>query len=211
MNLIVANALSGYFATLYEMNQKFILLCGTDIMYSSSEKLIFDIIQNIPRIIPFHYDKRTSKLALCEKNGLLEFEQEVCFLKDDYNLLLRENYDFIDKSRKIRNKCEHKMHTVRDIAAISNGDLFSEYEIEILHNDEEQEYITISYNEFVKLLKGLNLMYSKLQKEVILFARKEKKEEYVYFTRLTRFDFLDFNKIIDSNIIQYVGKVMLDY
>lgn len=210
MNLIVANALSGYFETLYEMNQKFILLCGTDITNSSCEKLIFDIIQNIPRIIPFHYDKRTSKLALCEKNGLLEFEQEVSFLKDDYSSLLKENYDFIDKSRKIRNKCEHKMHTVRDIGAISNGDLFSQYEIEILHDD-EHEYITISYNEFVKLLKGLNFMYSKLQKEVILFARKEKKEEYMYFTRLTRFNFLDFNKIIDSNIIQYVGKAMLDY
>ena len=142
---------------------------------------------------------------------LLEFEQEVCFLKDDYNSLLSENYDFIDKSRKIRNKCEHKMHTVRDIGAMSNGDLFSKYEIEILHNNDEHEYITISYNEFVKLLKGLNLMFSKLQKEVILFARKENKEEYVYFTRLTRFDFLDFNKIMDSNIIQYVGKVMLDY
>lgn len=210
MNLIVANALSGYFEILYEMNQKFILLCGADIMSSSGTKLMFDIIQNIPRMIPFQYDKRISKLALCDKNGLLEFEKEIDFLKDDYCSLLKENYDFIDKARKIRNKCEHKMHAVRDIAASSRDDLFSEYEIEIIYND-RMESVTISYNEFAKLLKQLNLMYSKLQKEVLKFARKEVKEIYLYYRRISRFDFVDFNRIIDSNIIQYIGKVMLDY
>ena len=151
-----------------------------------------------------------SALTLCDKDGLLEFEQEVCFLKEDYSALLRDNYDFLDKVRKIRNKCEHKMHAARDISAVSSLDLFSEYGIEVVNNG-QSEFITVSYSEFVTLIKGFNAMYSKLQKEVISFARKERLQEYLYFRRISRFDFMDFNKIIDSNIIQYIGKVMLNY
>ena len=58
MNIIIANALFGYLKTLYEMNQTLIKLCGTDIIddLESGKMDVLNIIQNVPRIIPYEYD-----------------------------------------------------------------------------------------------------------------------------------------------------------
>lgn len=37
---------------------------------------------------------------------------------------------------------------------------------------------------------------------------KIKKEDYLYYRRITRFDFKDFNKIYDNDILRIVGKIM---
>ncbi len=46
MNIEIANALSGYLETLYEMNQRLIKLCGIDIFGRyGGEKDLLDILQ----------------------------------------------------------------------------------------------------------------------------------------------------------------------
>ena len=59
MNVEIANALFGYFATLYHLNQKLIQLCGIDVIddFENGEGYILEIIQNIPRLIPYSYIK----------------------------------------------------------------------------------------------------------------------------------------------------------
>ena len=55
MTIEMANALSGYLETLYSLNQKLVKLCGIDVMdnFESGEKDVLDIIQDVPRIIPY--------------------------------------------------------------------------------------------------------------------------------------------------------------
>lgn len=56
----IANALFGYFETLYNLNQKLVKLCGIDVIndFESGEKDILDMIQDVPRIIPYSLNKK---------------------------------------------------------------------------------------------------------------------------------------------------------
>ena len=103
MTIEIANALFGYLETLYNLNQKLVKLCGIDGIddFECGEKDILDIIQDIPRIIPYSLNKKTQKLEFKDRDGLLEYQDSILYLKDDYERILSENYDFLDK---IRNK-----------------------------------------------------------------------------------------------------------
>ena len=68
------------------------------------------MIQDVPRIIPYSLNRKTKKLEFKACDGLLEYQDSILYLKDDYEQILSENYDFLDNIRKIRNKYEHKMH-----------------------------------------------------------------------------------------------------
>ena len=115
MTIEIANALFGYLETLYNLNQKLVKLCGIDVIddFESGEKDILDMIQDIPRIIPYSFNTDTLKLEFKQRDGLLEYQDSILYLKDNYEQILLENYDFLDKIRKIRNKYEHKMHGVK--------------------------------------------------------------------------------------------------
>ena len=100
----IANALFVYLETLYNLNQKLVKLCGIDVIddFESGEKDILDMIQDVPRIIPYSFNKITQKLEFKERDGLLEYQDSILYLKDNYEQILSENYDFLDKIRKIR-------------------------------------------------------------------------------------------------------------
>lgn len=68
MTIEIANALFGYLETLYNLNQKLVKLCGIDVIddFESGEKDILDIIQDIPRIIPYSFNKKTHELTIEE-------------------------------------------------------------------------------------------------------------------------------------------------
>lgn len=42
-------------------------------------------------------------------------------------------------------------------------------------------------------------------------STKNKKEDYAYYRRLRRFDFEDFNKIYNSDLLRTFEKIMLNY
>lgn len=62
----IANALFGYFDTLYNLNRNLIMLCGLDIVENSGqyEKIAEYVIINAPRLIPYKYDKKNKKTLL---------------------------------------------------------------------------------------------------------------------------------------------------
>lgn len=114
MNVKIANALFGYFETLYYINQKLIKLCGVDVTncFETSEYEILDIIQNIPRIIPYCWNYEKKQLEYKKSNGLLEFSDNISYLKSEYDEILSNNYNFLNDIRLIRNKYQHKMHDI---------------------------------------------------------------------------------------------------
>ena len=85
MNIKIANSISGYIETLNEINIKLIKICGTNIGYqtiSEYKKDILDIIQNIPRLIPYTYSLKNDILELQENDGLLEYSNEIKYLRE---------------------------------------------------------------------------------------------------------------------------------
>lgn len=205
MTVEIANALFGYFETLYNLNQKLVKLCGIDVIddFESGEKEILDIIQDVPRIIPYSFNKKTQTLILKDRDGLLEYKDNISYLKEDYEKILSDNYEFLDKIRKIRNKYEHKMHGVKHKSSGSGS--FSLFDYTFMVGDESME---ITAGSFIKLIKSVNNLFSKIVLDISKYAYENKKEDYLYYRRITRFDFKDFNKIYDNDILRIVRKIM---
>lgn len=206
MNKEIANAMSGYFETLYIMNQNLIKLCGAEVFYYrffEFEKLTLDIIQDIPRLIPYSYNNKQKILTLDDKNGLLEYQDEIRYLKQDYQNILDTYKETLNKVRKIRNKYEHKMHDVKYQA--SGTGTMSLFDIEFKVN---KEIIDIYAGELIKLIKEINLLFSKIAQEISTYAYQNGKQGYAYYERICRFDFKDFNQIYESNILRKIGKMM---
>lgn len=206
MNIEIANAMSGYFETLYVMNQNLIRLCGADIFYyrfSEFEKLTLDIIQDVPRLIPYSYDNKKKDLIIDNSSGLLEYQVEIQYIKKDYQEILNNHKDTLNKVRKIRNKYEHKMHDVKYQS--SGTGTMSLFDIEFKVNN---EFVRLYVGELIKLIKEINILFSKIAQEISIFAYQNGKEGYAYYERICRVDFKDFNEIYESNILRKIGKIM---
>lgn len=208
MNREIANAVSGYVETLYHINQSLIKLCGLDVTseFDDGSKLVLDIIQDIPRLIPYSYNRKNNRLYYENRDGLLEYRNEIDYLVEMYNDILEDNYEFLYRIKKIRNKYEHKMHGAKHIAS-GNGS-FSLFDFSFEVSD---GLIEVSAAEFIKTIKSLNDLFSNIVEEIRVFANENSLTDYLYYKRITRFNFNDFNKLYDSDLIKIIGKTMSDF
>ena len=71
--------------------------------------------------------------------------------------------------------------------------------------------ITVTANEILSFLKDLNNLFSEMQAEVVQYAWKYQKNGNRYYERLTQYDFCNFNKIYESDMVRIIGKVMLPF
>lgn len=58
---------------------------------------------------------------------------------------------------------------------------------------------------FIKLIKMVNELFTKLVFDARKYAYENSKDDYIYYRRITRFEFTDFNKIYDSDLLRTVG------
>ncbi len=159
MNVKIANAMYGYLETLYIMNQKLLKLCGSDVIdgFENNSKIVLDIIQDIPRLVPYSYNNKKKILEYDDRNGLLEFKEDIEYLLEEYDKILKENYNFLNNVRKIRNKYEHKMHGVKHISSGSGSHCLFDFSFKVAEED-----IQVRAGNIIKLVKSLNILFSKI-------------------------------------------------
>lgn len=75
----------------------------------------------------------------------------------------------------------------------------------------EDELIKITADALIKLIKSVNNLFSKIVDDIIKFAYENQKQDYVYYRKITRFDFKDFNEIYNSDILRIVGKITKNF
>ena len=208
MNNKAANALYRYFETLYSLNQNLIVLCGIDVSDQTveQERRVDDVVMAIPRLVPYSFNINTSSYEISKSDGLMKFTDELPYLREDYENILRKHNVCLEKVKKVRNKLEHEMHGARVVASSSGTmSLFT------VTYDITNDGIYLCATEMIDLVKDMNIMFAELQKLVILFAREHGYDDYPYYKRLVRYDFSDFNKIYDSNLLQVFGKAILPF
>lgn len=209
MNIEIANAMAGYLETLYKLNQKIIKLCGSNVYFddfANNKKEILDIIQDIPRLIPYYFNGHTKKLEFDLNDGLLEYNNEIPYLLEEYQKILESNYQFLVKVKQIRNKYEHKMHSIKHTSSSTGTLCLFQFQFKINKN-----IVVVSAGEFINLLKQLNILFSKIVSEISQYVYQNGKDDYPYYNRLTRFDFTEFNLIYESKLLHNIGKIMQDF
>ena len=108
-------------------------------------------------------------------DGLLEYNEQINYLNNDYNGILKDNYDFLEKIKRVRNKYRHKMHEVRIKSSGSGSLSLFDYTFKV---DEEEITLLGSFN---KLVKMINVLFTKIVFDVRKYAYKNSKEDYPYY------------------------------
>jgi len=203
------NASSGYFETLYNLNRDLITLCGLDVIDNSGQYEVYikNVLQAVPRLIPYVYDKGNEKYFIDSRDGLLEFSDQLPFLKDRYETILRDHLSFLAKVKKIRNKYEHKMHGARLVAG---GSMSGRAAFDMTYEVGDQK-IDLTANEFIRFTKDINSLFSDIQKEVDHFAFEVDESNHPYYRRLLRYDFRDFNKLYENPMLHLFGKALFPF
>ena len=208
VTIIIANALYRYFETLYNLNQNLMVLCGEGVVHyrGDPKKRLDDVLMSIPRLVPYVFNKTTHEYRIVQSDGLMKFSGDIPFISEDYENILKKHIECLEKVKKIRNKLEHEMHGPRIIA--SNSGTFSLFSVTYEVVDEE---IELCANELIAFVKDMNILFSKLQDLVINSEDVRKYEDYPYYLRLTRYDFSDFNRLFESNLIKIFGKALVPF
>ena len=208
MDYEIAGSLRCYFETLYDLNRNLIKCFGADIIDDSIEygRLLRHIIEDIPKLIPYIRDKSTQELIIAAKDGLLQFSDKLPYLADKYQSLLDKHREFLTNVKDVRNKLEHRM---QDVIYLSSGSSpFTMFDITYSVGEKE---ITLQAEEFTAFIKDLNLLYYQLQREVDSFICQNKIQGHAYYEGLLRFNFIDFNKIFDSDLLVIFGKTLYSF
>ena len=205
MDTKIANAVSGYLETLYDVNVKLIKLCGIDATrpYEYHTKLVLEIIQDIFRVFPCTVNKKKDELIIDKNGGLLEFGVAFEYLENDFSNILKKYYNFLKNIKTIRNKYEHKMHAVKILGEGDGNIILFDFDFVV-----EGKTITVSAKELIAILLELNVVYSKIQTDVDFYAQDNGKAFYGYYNRLRRFNFNDFEKIYTDSNLRLIGKLM---
>ena len=98
------------------------------------------------------------------------------------------------------------MHEIKRRSSISGKYSFFEFVFKV-----KDEMIKIGAKELVDLIKQLNVLFSKLIKDIKKNISDEEKTNHPYYKRITRFDFENFNQIYDSKLLWIIGNCMIDF
>jgi len=200
------------------LNVDIISLCGLKEydQFGFYSGKIFDVIQNIPRIIPYKYCKSKKIYYIAKGDGLIEFEYALPFIKTDYETIFKKHYSFIVKVQKIRNKYEHKIHGAKHIATDYGNYILFGFIFEMLkeetketkdNNEKAENPIEICAGEMLSFIKDINALFSKIQNEVKQYVFKNNNSA-LYYDRILRVDFMEFNEIYESKLLTSIGKIM---
>lgn len=201
------NALGRYFEALYGLNQNLIVLCGIDAIDNRGQykRHLEDVIQVIPRLVPYRYNKRALQYELDSKGGLMKFSNDIQYLTLEYSSILQKHSSFLERTKSIRNKLEHEMHDASIVASLSGTGVLFEITYDVAGNK-----VNLSAKEMISFVKDLNILFSKMQNEIENYS-DENSESYPYIMRLNRFVFTDFNKIYESDLLRTFGKALLPF
>ena len=206
MNSEIANSIAGYIEILNQVNRNLIKACGYDAYIDINGMLrnrVLDIVQEIPRLTPYKFDDQKQHQVIHKGYGLMEYQKEIPYLKSEYENILKANYDFLDKIRKIRNKYEHQMHKNRPSSSGSGTLILFDIEFDV-----NNELIKVSAGGFVKLIKGLNILFARLVDDIKTYAFQNDKSDYYFYREITKTNFLDFNDIYKSELLRKIGTIM---
>ncbi len=212
MNMKIANALGCYFETLYDLNKNLITFFGTHAYNDDQwehQKYIQSVICAIPQLIPYKFSKKLKKYEITASDGLLEFSDELPFLKNDYESILKTHYDFLRDIKQLRNKLEHQMHGVNLMC--TGGSILSFFDLFNLVYYVKDKEVVLWSKQFIILVKDINELFSKIQATIENYVYENKIENHAYSQRLLRYNFVDFNKIYDSELFRVIAKAFLPF
>ena len=131
-------------------------------------------------------------------------------MDEDYQQLLKNHYDFLIAVKTIRNKLEHRMHGAAVLSSGSGSVILFEINYKIA-NQGEEKILRITASALISFAKEINIMFSKIQTLVDRFAYENQKTDYAYYRRLVKYDFRNFNKLYESNLLREFGKALLPF
>jgi hypothetical protein len=211
------SGISAYLLILYNVNKNFLKVCGLEADFNGFfelENLFLTISQDIYKLIPYKYNNKTNNIELLKDDGLLCFKDTFSYLYDDLKLLFDNNNSILNDLKSIRDKTQHAPHKIR--ATISNSGTLDlpetnfELKTTINGNISTINFI-IQAKKIKKLLLELNILYDKLIDELIQYSHEKDLDDNNYIRKNTKFKFMTFNEIYNSEVLKNCGRIMKEF
>ena len=104
------------------------------------------------------------------RDGLLEFSDDLPFLKSGYESILQKHRDFLSDIKDIRNKIEHKMHGVKLVFTGGGSHLLFDLVYQI-----KEKRITLQSGQFIELIKDVNKLFFTIQESIQNYMNEQEK------------------------------------
>lgn len=170
------NGIGSYIFILEDINNKYFELTNSDFEIEKIENIFYLLSTQISRLIPTKYNKKKEKIELIN-DGILLLNEDIPYLKENYDKVFKTNLNTIESLNTIRNKYEHAPHIISCYEmGKSNDELnikfrstkydFIRYEElskdEILNLKEEKLYWDLNTDDLKNLINDLNNIYNKI-------------------------------------------------
>lgn len=179
---VTINSLKRYFYSMIKMNNKLIELLffkGYDNFQKAD--LFLEVCDLIFKIIPTKlYNDNNIKID--EKAGILLIQDLKQIILPHFEKLKYENSDILTKMKKLRNKFEHEPHNIDSNFILSGNNSYRGFSLfNYIYKDEE---ISISTDELIKIINGLNKCFSDIQKTLANYRDNVILNKDIYYHRL---------------------------
>ena len=153
------------------------------------KKSYFNLVQNLNKIIPWYYVRKTNELKLASNDGILCFKNIFPKLKDELDEVFHIHFNVIDNIRNIRNAIEHAPHQII-ISEMCSGSNLSFIECIRKDGKDTNKYIIKSID-LKLMIADINNVYINVLQEI-----KNNKKKY-------------FGNNTDSYTFQYLNNYKL--
>ena len=179
---VTINSLKRYFYSMIKMNNKLIELLFFKVYYNFQKADLFlEVCDLIFKIIPTKlYNDNNIKID--EKAGILLIQDLKQIILPHFEKLKYENSDILTKMKKLRNKFEHEPHNIDSNFILSGNNSYRGFSLfNYIYKDEE---ISISTDELIKIINGLNKCFSDIQKTLANYRDNVILNKDIYYHRL---------------------------
>lgn len=187
----INNGIEIYFEYLNECNKIYNRLINISCIDNplKLKKSYFNLVQNLNKIIPWYYVRKTNELKLASNDGILCFKNIFPKLKDELDEVFHIHFNVIDNIRNIRNAIEHAPHQII-ISEMCSGSNLSFIECIRKDGKDPNKYIIKSID-LKLMIADINNVYINVLQEI-----KNNKKKY-------------FGNNTDSYTFQYLNNYKL--
>lgn len=168
------------------------------------QKKIFSLSIDLLRLLPYKVDKNNEEIYLDINSGILLIkEEDISFLKDEYQDIINKNGNLLIQIIKIRNKYMHEPHNIKWSMTIGNDkDYNIWFKYKRFNQFDKKCICTINICELKKIVISLNDIFNNVCKLALSIIDNSsdfiKRHPYSKFLKKLYFD--TYNEILKGDI-----------
>ena len=156
------NGIYPYFRMLRKINELLLLLMQNNPQMEEQENIFLEITSELLRLLPYKLEYKKDKkeitgIKLLMNDGILLLSKYLNNIESDYNMILKDNFDELVQTIRIRNKYIHEPHNIKCVCFTCGGNnTYAGFEY-------KEDFLELNTEKLIEIVKKLNDIYKKIE------------------------------------------------